>query len=259
MALRWFVVAGVLLSALGHAAPQPKKKVAPKVVAPPAASELKKEPSLAPVQEAPAAQARTAPAAAVVAEAPEPELMPLPRLSPLGGWSLQAAGGILAPLNGLRLGGRGELRVARWFQSVPLAVSFGVAFEQHASRSAAFFAPPAGGLDLAALDNQTLLPFEVGVLAALFRDEKNRVHVGASYALLAVWSQTVALGDSVLERGVGHEVGGEAGYTRRVGALELTVRVRYSVRRTAVGFRTASIELPWYQAFGVVAGVGLFL
>lgn len=198
-----------------------------------------------------------APAAVVVVE--EQELTPLPKLSRQGGLSVQATGGVVVPFSGLGVGGRAALRASYWLGKLPLAVSLGVAFEQHTSRSAVSFAPPAGGLDAATLDNQTLLPFEVGVQAALFRDEKNRVHLGASYGLLAVWSQTVALGDAVLERGLGHEISGEAGYTRRLGALELTLAVRYSVRKTAVGFRTSSIELPWYQTFGVVAGLGFSL
>jgi hypothetical protein len=166
---------------------------------------------------------------------------------------------VVTPFSGLRVGGRAAVRASYWLGTLPLAASLGVAFEQHTSRSAVFFPPPVGGLDQATLDNQTLLPFEVGVQAALFRDGKNRVHLGASYGLLAVWSQTVALGDTVLERGIGHEVAGEAGYTRRLGMLELTVAVRYSVRKTTVGARTASIELPWYQTFGVVAGLGFWL
>lgn len=167
-------------------------------------------------------------------------------------------GGVVVPFSGLGLGGRAELRFARWLGAVPLGVSLGLAFEQHTSRSAVTFAPPAGGLDLAALDNQTLLPIELALLASPWRDGNNRLHLGASYGLLAVWSEAIALGSSVRESGLGHEVAGEAGYTRRLGALELTLKLRYSVRRTAIGPRTASIELPWYQTFGVVAGLGFW-
>lgn len=190
---------------------------------------------------------------------PEPELAPLPRLTRRAGFSLQATGGILVPFSVLGVGGRADLRAAYWLQDFPLTLSLGVAFEQHSSRSAAFFRPPAGGFDEAAVDNQTLLPFELGLLAALLRDDRNRVHLGVSYALLTVWSQTLALGSEVLERGAGHEIAGEAGYTRRLGALELTFRLRYSVRRTAVGARSSSLELPWYQTFGVLAGLGFWL
>lgn len=250
-----FVVALFLLSASSQAAPTPKKKGgAPKVVSPPAPSdppELKPAPVMQPVA-APPPVVVAAPAAVEA----EPELTPLPKLPPPGGLSVQATGGVVTPFSGLKVGGRAALRASYWFGTLPIAASLGVAFEQHTSRSAVFFAPPAGGLDEATLENQTLLPFEVGAQAALFRDGKNRVHLGASYGLLAVWSQTGALGDTVLERGVGHEVAGEAGFTRRLGMLELAVAVRYSVRKTAVGARTASIELPWYQTFGVVAGLG---
>ena len=261
---RFFAVALMLLGALGHAAPSPKKKG--KTAPAPVQSELKPAPQLAPapvVQEpiAPMPPASPPPSAVAVATGEvtaEPELAPLLNVARLDSWSIQAMGGVIVPFSGLSVGGRAELRVARWFGAVPLGVSLGMAFEQHTSRSAVTFAPPAGGLDLAAIDNQTLMPIELSLLAALWRDEHNRVHLGASYALLAVWSEAIALGSSVNESGVGHEVAGEAGYTRRLGALELTLKLRYSVRKTAVGARTASIEPPWYQTFGVVAGLGVW-
>ena len=266
-----------LLTAIAWAE-SPKKKGGrggPKTppVSSPARSELKPSPVMEPVAVEPApstTQPRTLPAPAsstlpltaprpaVVETAEQEELTPLPRLRGAQGLSVQATGGVLGPLTGLGPGGRAALRATWWLGKVPLAASLAVAFEQHTSRSATTFAPPAGGLDASTLDNQTLLPFEVGVQAALFRDEKNRVHLGVSYSLLAVWSQTIALGDSVLERGVGHEVAGEAGYTRRLGVLELAIAVRYSVRRPAVGARTSAIEAPWYQTLGVMAGLGLW-
>lgn len=224
--------------------------------------ELKAAPLLPPVSiELPAtlppAQPPPAPAAPEVVESPpKPELGTLSRRA---GLSVQATGGILVPFSSLGVGGRADLRAAFWLESLPLAVGLGVAFEQHTSRGPAHFAPPAGGFDEGAIDNQTLLPFELGLLAALLRDERNRVHLGASYALLTVWAQTLALGAEVQERGAGHEIAGEAGYTRRVGVLELTVRLRYSVRRTVVGARSESLELPWYQTFGVLAGLGFWL
>ena len=258
------LIAVVTFTALASLAAPPKKKqpVAPK----PDAPELKAAPAIQPVPLEPApAPVVTPPAAAVpaarvqvVETVVEPELTPLPTLA-TAGLSVQATGGVIVPFAGLQVGGRAELRASYWLGKVPLAISLGVAFEQHTLRTAALFAPAAGGFDENTLDNQTLLPFEVGVLAALFRDGHNRVHLGANYGLLAVWGQTVALGATVLESGVGHEVSGEAGYTRRVGHLELTLKLRYSVRRTAVGPRTSTIEMPWYQTFGVVAGLGFFL
>ena len=255
----------LLLAALhGAAAPPKKKKGTPAPPPTPAQvePELKAAPPLQPVAAEPAfspppAQPSPPPPQRVAAS--EPELAPLPKISRRAGLSVQATGGILVPFSSLGVGGRADLRAAYWLESIPLALSLGVAFEQHTSRTPTFFAPPAGGFDPAALDNQTLLPFELGVLAAPFRDDKNRVHLGVSYALLTVWSQTLALGGAVLERGVGQEIAGEAGYTRRLGALELTVRLRYSVRKTAVGARSSSLELPWYQTFGVLAGLGFWL
>lgn len=263
---RSFLIGLLVLGPAAAGAPPVKKKAAPRGQAAkpePAQvkSELKPAPVMQPVPQAPTPESPASATAAPIIEAVAPqELTPLPRLTPSSrGLSVQATGGLLVPFSGLRLGGRAELRASYWMASIPLAASVGVAFEQHTSRTATLFAPPAGGLDEAALINQTLVPIEVGALAALFRDEKNRVHLGVSYGLLAVWSQTIALGETVLERGAGHEISGEAGYTRRLGALELTVRFRYSMRRTAVGLRTSSIEPPWYQTFGVLAGLGFWL
>ena len=274
--MRSFLAALLALSAVSPAAP-PAKKKAPKAATRPAdPPELKAAPTLQPVplEPTPATAALpqprpSAPTPTPTPVTPEKPEKPVtvtqqvaiepPQTTPRAGLTVQARGGVVVPLGGLRAGGRAELRAAYWLGSLPLAVSLGLAFEQHTSRSAATFAPPAGGLDEAALDNQTVLPVEASVLVALFRDEHNRVHLGAGYGLLLVWSQTVALGDIVLERGLGHEVLGEAGYTRRVGPLELSVGLRYSVRRTAIGPRTSSVELPWYQTFGVVAGLGFCL
>ncbi|MDP2270617.1 MAG: hypothetical protein Q8N23_13350 [Archangium sp.] len=256
---RWLTAALLLTALHAVAAPTKKKKVS---APPPAAkveSELKSAPTLSPVVAEPEAPAPLSAPPPVVQREPEPELTPLPKLGRRAGVSVQATGGVLVPFSSLGVGGRAELRAAYWLEKLPLALSVGVAFEQHTSRSAARFAPPAGGFDEAAVDNQTLLPLELSLLAALFSDASNRVHLGAGYALLPVWSQTLALGSEVLERGVGHEVAAEAGYTRRWGALELTLRLRYSVRRTAVGARSASLELPWYQTFGALAGLGFWL
>ena len=264
-----FAVLVALTAVVSVAAPPKKKqqKPAAETKTVPAIQPVPLEPTPAPAPAPVPTPSAPPPAASVPApevrvveqKVADPELTPLPKLAPRGGLSVQATGGVIVPFGGLQVGGRAELRASYWLGKLPLAISLGVAFEQHTSRTAAFFAPRAGGLDENTLDNQTLLPFEVGALVALFRDEHNRVHLGANYGLMAVWSQTVALGDSVVESGVGHEVSGEAGYTRRIGQLELTLKLRYSVRRTVVGPRTSSIELPWYQTFGVVAGLGFFL
>ena len=51
---------------------------------------------------------------------------------------------------------------------------------------------------------------------------------------------------------------GELAYARRFGPVELEVRARYSVRRTAVGLTTTAMEPPWYQTAGVLLGLGLW-
>jgi hypothetical protein len=141
--------------------------------------------------------------------------------------------------------------------SLPLRASLGVAFEQHTFKTTAMLAPPAGGLEVAVLDNQTLLPLEVVLRLALVHDTHQRLDLGAGYGLLLVWAQTSALGTTQLERGVGHDLLGELSYARRLGPVELLARVRYSVRKTGVGRVSSTAELPWYQSLGVLVGVAL--
>lgn len=204
------------------------------------------------------------PPAPVVSEASPPpaatteELVPLPALSPRAGLLLEAAGGVIIPFQVLGVGGRGEVRASWLLAQAPLGFSLSVGFEQHTAKTSAFIAPPAGGLDPAALDNQTLYPVQLLAHLLLLRDERNRLQLGAGYAALITWSQTQALGSTREESGLGHEVAGELAYARRFGSVELEVRARYSVRRTAVGRSTTAMELAWYQTAGLLLGLGLW-
>lgn len=184
---------------------------------------------------------------------------PAAHLAPRSGLLLQAAGGVVVPFQVFGVGGRGEVRVSWLMANLPLAFSLSFGFEQHTAQAAALLAPPAGGFDPAGLDNQTLYPAQVLAHLLLLRDPANRLQLGAGYALLIAWSQTQALGQAREESGVGHEVAGELAYARRFGSIELDVRARYSVRRTAVGPVTTAMELPWYQTAGVLVGLGLWL
>jgi hypothetical protein len=245
------------------------KKAPPKAPAKaPAKTELKPAPADPPPSPAPTAspppQATPAPIAQTAAPvpAPPPEVAAPAAESAKGasGLSLHAAGGVALPVSAvLGVGGRGEVQVLYFLGQVPLGFSLGVAFEQHTAVTSAIFAPPQGGYDAAGIINQTLLPVQVGVHAALFRDENNRVQLGASYAGLVAWSNTQALGQAHAESGLGHEFAAEAGYAHQWGKLELLVRARYGVRHTAVGAQTATMELPWYQTASLLVGFGLWL
>lgn len=258
MRLLTLSLASLLVAAPSLAAPRAKAKGAK--TAP--TTELKPAPVEAPTP----APVRTpapvvAPSVPVVQAAPPAveladELTPLTPAAPRAGFVLQAQGGPVIPFAVLGVGGRGELRLSYFF-SAPLGVSLSAGFEQHAGRAAALFGPPAGGYDPAALDNQTVFPVQVLAHVPLLRDEQNRVDLAAGYSLLTVWSQAQALGRARNETGVGHEFALEGGYARRLGGIELQVRARYSLRRTAVGPLTATIELPWYQTAGVLVGLGL--
>jgi hypothetical protein len=216
---------------------------------PPAVEELKPAPApppVAPVEVAPAPVA-----------APAKEELP-PVSSVRSGLLLQVAGGAVIPFSVLGVGGRGEVRASWLFAKVPLGLSLSFGFEQHTAQTAAFITPPAGGFEPVGLDNQTLFPAQVLAHVLLLRDEHNRLQLGAGYALLIAWTQAQALGKTRDESGLGHEVGAELAYSRRFGSIELEVRARYSVRRTAVGPYTAAMELPWYQAAGLLIGLGLW-
>jgi hypothetical protein len=196
--------------------------------------------------------------AAVTPTAVAEEPVPLPVLAPRSGLLLGAAGGVVVPFSVLGAGGRGEVRVSWVLAKAPLAFSLSFGFEQHTATTTAFIPPPAGGLERAGIDNQTLYPAQLLVHVLLWRDERNRLQLGAGYAALVAWSETQALGKQREESGVGHEVAGELAYARRFGPVELEVRARYSVRRTAVGLTTTAMEPPWYQTAGVLLGLGLW-
>ncbi|MFZ5441531.1 MAG: hypothetical protein ACOZQL_16105 [Myxococcota bacterium] len=264
--MRLPVLALVIVALPTFGAPRKKKAPPPPPPAPvvaPAPAPTPTPPAPSPPEPPPApvvAPLPSAPAAAQPAELAADELVPLPPLRPATRFILSASGGVVAPFSVLGVGGRGELRLT-WLTGAPLALSFSAGFEQHTARTAATFFPPQPlsprGFDPAALDNQTLFPLQLLAHALLLRDEQNRVDVGAGYALLVAWTHAQALGTSAQESGVGHELALEAGYARRVGPIELSVRARYAVRRTAVGPLTATMELPWYQTAGVLVGLGL--
>lgn len=246
-----------LLPGLALAAPKVKpRKNAPAAAPAPAPAATPPAPLVEPTPVAPPTASAAAPAPAVPSAPEVDELVPLPPVRPKTRFVLGAAGGVVVPTAVLGVGGRGEVRLTVVLDA-PLGFSVSAGFEQHAGRAAVQFAPPAGGFDPAALDNQTLFPLQVLVHGLLLRDEANRVDVAAGYGLLTTWSDAQALGQVRLESGVGHEVALEAGYSRRVGAFELSARARYSLRRTAVGPLTTALELPWYQTAGVLLGVGL--
>ncbi|MDP1827735.1 MAG: hypothetical protein Q8L48_30965 [Archangium sp.] len=230
-----------------------KKAKAPPVSAPAPAP----APAVAAPPPAPVPTPATPPVVTPVVVDPE-DPVPLPVLAPRSGLLLGAAGGVVVPFSVLGAGGRGEVRVSWVMAKAPLAFSLSFGFEQHTATTAAFLPPPAGGFERAGIDNQTLYPAQFLAHVLLWRDERNRLQLGAGYALLVTWSETQALGKQREESGVGHEVAGELAYARRFGPVELEVRARYSVRRTAVGVATAAMELPWYQTAGVLLGLGLW-
>ena len=219
---------------------------------PPPPEELKPAPPPSPAAE-PVVVAAPPPPVIVAQEAPAPAK------ASSAGLLLEAAGGVVVPFNVLGVGGRGEIRGSWLLANVPLGFSVSFGFEQHSAKASAFLAPPAGGFDAAGLDNQTLYPAQVMAhLLLLLRDEHHRLQLGAGYAALITWTQTQALGKAREESGLGHELAGEFAYARRFGVVELDVRLRYSVRRTAVGPFTTAMELPWYQTAGVLIGLGLW-
>lgn len=251
----------LLLSTTAFAAGKKVKAPPVNVPAPTSAPALAPPPAptspavIAPLPPAPAPT--PAPVVAPIAVENE-EPVPLPVLAPRSGLLLGAAGGVVVPFSVLGVGGRGEVRLSWVLATAPLAFSLSFGFEQHTATIAAFIPPPAGGLERAGIVNQTLYPAQLLAHVLLLRDERNRLQLGAGYALLVIWSETQALGKQREESGPGHEVAGELAYARRFGPVELDVRVRYSVRRTAVGLTTTAMEPPWYQTAGVLVGLGLW-
>ncbi len=213
-------------------------------------------PTGAPVAAPAPAPVTQAPAPAVVDQRPAPP--PAPTSSP-GRLLIGALGGIVTPFSVLTTGERVGLVGEYHFGAVPLGLQLNVAFEQHTAVQSTLFAPPAGGLDPAAIENQAVVPIELAVAWSAWRDDANRLALSAGYGVVPTTTQTRALGSTTVEEGVGHEVLGEVGYTRALGPVNLLVRLRYAVRHTAVGLRTSTIELPWYQTFGVSAGLAFGL
>jgi hypothetical protein len=240
-----------------------KAKAEPAPATAPAA-ELKPAPPPAPVaapNPAPAPMAAPAPtpvAPAPVVERPA-EPAPAPASSAPNRLLIGALGGIVTPFSVLATGERVGVVAEYHFGALPLGVLLNVAFEQHTAVQSALFAPPAGGLDPAAIENQAVVPIELAVAWSAWRDDANRLALAAGYGVVPTSTQTRALGSTTLEEGIGHEVLGEVGYTRVLGPVNLLVRLRYAVRHTAVGVRTSTVELPWYQSFGVSAGLAFGL
>lgn len=126
--------------------------------------------------------------------------------APRSGLLLQASGGVIIPLSVLGLGGRGEVRASVLLASAPLGFSFSAALEQHSAKSSAFFPPPAGGFDAAAIDNQSLVPLQLLAHLFLLRDSNNRLQLGAGYGMILVSSTTQGLGRVREESGGGPRV-----------------------------------------------------
>ena len=237
-----------------------------KVKAPPKTEPVSAKPTPAPPppEELKPAPAPPPPEPVGVAAPPPPPPPPVviaqevPAKPASAGLLIEAAGGVVVPFNVLGPGGRGEVRGSWLLANAPLGFSLSFGFEQHSAKTSAFLAPPAGGFDAAGLDNQTLYPAQVMAHLLLLRDEHHRLQLGAGYAALITWTQAQALGKTREESGLGHELAGELAYARRFGVIELDVRLRYSVRRTAVGPYTTAMEFPWYQTAGVLVGLGLW-
>jgi hypothetical protein len=241
--------------------PTPVTAAGKKAKAPPKVEPVSAKPAPAPPPPEELKPALPPPEPVVIA-APPPVVIaqetPAPAKPSTAGLLIEAAGGVVVPFHVLGVGGRGEVRGSWLLANVPLGFSLSFGFEQHSAKTSAFLSPPAGGFDAAGLDNQTLYPAQLMAHLLLLRDEHDRLQLGAGYAALITWTQAQALGKTREESGLGHEFSGELAYARRFGVVELDVRLRYSVRRTAVGPYTTAMELPWYQTAGVLVGFGLW-
>lgn len=167
---------------------------------------------------------------------------------------IEAEGGVAVPFSVLSVGPRAGARVGLLLGSLPVWVALGAGYEGHTARVERQFAPPAGGFDGAVLERQHLLPLELSLWARPLSDGSNALTLGLHYGLIAVWTTVEALGSSRFERGLGHQGSLEVGYGRRFGAVELFLRARLSLRRTAVGERTRTVEPGVYPLLGFVAG-----
>jgi hypothetical protein len=169
---------------------------------------------------------------------------------------LGALGGALFPFSVLGAGVKAEAVLEYHLATAPFGATLGVGYERHTATTAVMFTPPAGGYDPAAIENQTLVPIELALVYSPIRDEATRVQLGAGYGLIPTFTQAQSLGSTASESGLGQEASLEAGYTRKLGPVELLVRARYALRHTAVGARTAVMELSWYQSAGILVGCG---
>ncbi len=170
---------------------------------------------------------------------------------------LSLSGGVTVPNAVFRVGPVTTL--AAEFQpkaDLPVKARLAVGFEEHAGTAARIFRPPYGGYDAHAIDNQDLVPLEVGAVLVPWQSGDNALTVGASYGLLFVMTDATWLGTTRAERGLGHQFALEAGYTRSFGPWELSLKARYAARHTAVGIASSTIELPWYQLGGASLGLG---
>ena len=248
------------LSALPAAAKSKKPGAAqkapvtkPRPAAPPVETELKvpqSSPEPAPVTLVKAPTVETPPSVAGSDE-PRPHTL---------GLFVGAEAGVLAPLSVLTVGVRAAVRAEyRLFGHSPLLAAVAVGFERHLGTAARQFSPPAGGYDPVAAETQTVLAIELGATLEVWRNDQNAVIAGLSYGFLPSWSRTSALGSTTSEFGVGQQIAIDAGYTRHFGAFDVFLRGRWAVRHTASGPRTSTIEQPWYQALGLVAGAGFAL
>jgi hypothetical protein len=191
-----------------------------------------------------------------VAMTPPPASPPPSEAGPRPQLLLGALGGALFPFSVLGAGVKAEAVAEVHLATMPLGATLGIGYERHTATTRAMFAPPAGGYDPNAIENQTLVPIELALVYSPLRDELSRVQVGAGYGLIPTFTQAQSLGSTASESGLGQEASLEAGYTRKVGPVELLVRARYALRHTAVGARTAVMELSWYQSAGILVGCG---
>jgi hypothetical protein len=141
--------------------------------------------------------------------------------------------------------------------TLPLLVSFGIGYERHTASAARLFPGAGGGFDPASLENQNVMPLELGLVFRAWESGTNALSVGASYGLLPTWTETMALGSLKNEQGVGQQVALDVGFEKDLGPVDAYLRARWALRTTDVGFRTSVIELPWYQSIGAVVGIAL--
>lgn len=273
-AARWLAVALTLVAAFpaegqdkpaATGRPRPKRMTTPGASTGPSAGPRSGN---APSEATPAPPAGPAPDAAPPAPEPAGFDLPLPPLEPPAppapvpvldrSLVLAAQAGLVFPFATLGPGVKTALLLEYALsRDVPIRARLSVGYEQHGGEASRLFPGPAGGADPAALENQRLVPVEVGATLDVWKHGENAYSLGAAYGLVGVWTRTHALGAWTDEAGLGHQVTFEGGYARALGDAELLVRAHWSVRKTAVAPRTQAVELPWYQTAGVLVGIGL--